>query len=121
MFERMTTLHGIPNCDQVKKARTWLAAHGIEFVFHDFRKSGIHHAMIDTWLHDVTWDVLLNRKGTTWRALSDEHKATIVDAPSASRLMLENPSIIKRPVLHVGGRTHVGFDEALYRHIFQSI
>jgi arsenate reductase len=117
----MTTLHGIPNCDQVKKARTWLAAHGIEFVFHDFKKSGIHQAMLDTWMRDVAWDVLLNRKGTTWRALDDEHKATIIDAPSAARLMLDSPSIIKRPVLYVEGHTYVGFDEALYRRIFQTI
>ncbi len=115
----MTTLHGIPNCDQVKKARAWLAAHDIDYVFHDFKKSGIDQSMIDTWLKDVAWDMLLNRKGTTWRGLSDERKTSINDARSAVQLMLESPSIIKRPVLHTAGCTHVGFDDTLYRRIFE--
>jgi len=111
-------LYGIPNCDQVKKARTWLETHKIDYVFHDFKKAGIERSMIDTWLHDVAWDVLVNRKGTTWRALPDERKTAIADDESAAALMLESPSIIKRPVLHVDGRTHVGFEEQRYRDIF---
>jgi arsenate reductase (glutaredoxin) len=114
----MTTLYGIPNCDQVKKARTWLENNKIDYVFHDFKKAGIERRMIDTWLRDVAWDVLVNRKGTTWRALPDERKAAITDGENAAKLMLESPSIVKRPVLHVGGRTHVGFDDQRYHDIF---
>jgi arsenate reductase len=114
-----TTLYGIPNCDQIKKARSWLDAHAIAYVFHDFKKSGVQPDLIKTWLNDVAWDVLVNRKGTTWRALSDERKAAIIDAASATELMQEAPSIIKRPVLSVGKRTHVGFSEALYQGLFK--
>jgi arsenate reductase len=113
-----TTLYGIPNCDQVKKARTWLDANGTPYVFHDFKKAGIDQKMIASWLRDVEWDVLVNRKGTTWRALSDERKAAIIDAHSATALMLESPSIIKRPVLSTGGKTYVGFSDAAYQQIF---
>ena len=113
------TLYGIPNCDTVKKARTWLDANGIDYVFHDFKKAGINNNMIKAWLADVAWEVLLNRKGTTWRALPDVRKAAIVDAKSATELMLESPSIIKRPVLSHDGGTHVGFSADLYQQIFK--
>ena len=93
------TLYGIPNCDTVKKARTWLTSNGVDFVFHDFKKDGIDASLVKTWLRDVPWDVLVNRKGTTWRKLPDERKAEITDAASATALMLESPSVIKRPVL----------------------
>jgi arsenate reductase len=113
------TLYGIPNCDTVKKARTWLDANGIAYTFHDFKKSGINSGLIQTWLRDVAWDVLVNRKGTTWRALSDDRKATISDAKSATALMIESPSIIKRPVLVTAGTSHVGFSDDLYQQIFK--
>ncbi|MDB5728113.1 MAG: ArsC family reductase [Noviherbaspirillum sp.] len=113
------TLHGIPNCDQVKKARTWLDAHGVAYTFHDFKKAGLTREMIGRWLADTAWDVLVNRKGTTWRALPDERKAAISDAASATQLMLEAPSIIKRPVLTGAGATQVGFSDALYQQIFK--
>ncbi|MFJ7566002.1 ArsC family reductase [Herminiimonas sp. NPDC097707] len=112
-------LYGIPNCDTVKKARTWLSSNGTDFVFHDFKKDGITRALIATWLRDVPWDVLVNRKGTTWRKLPDERKAAIVDAASATELMLESPSVIKRPVLIRNEKTTVGFSADLYQHIFQ--
>jgi arsenate reductase len=115
----MIELYGIPNCNQVKNARTWLDAHGMPYVFHDFKKSSISNEQIQTWLRDVAWDSLVNRKGTTWRALSDERKAAIQDAQSATALMIESPSIIKRPVLVTGNITHVGFSDALYQQIFQ--
>ena len=114
-----TTLYGIPNCDQVKKARTWLDTHGVAYTFHDFKKAGINRELIGGWLADVAWDVLVNRKGTTWRALADERKAAITDADSATELMLESPSIIKRPVLVNGKGTHVGFSDQLYQQIFK--
>lgn len=113
-------LYGIPNCDTVKKARTWLDRHGVAYTFHDFKKAGLNRELIDTWLADASWDVLVNRKGTTWRALSDESKAAVTDADSAARLMLESPSVIKRPVLAIDGRTHVGFTDDAYQQIFKN-
>lgn len=112
-------LYGIPNCDTVKKARTWLSDHGTDFIFHDFKKDGITRELVEGWLRDVPWDVLVNRKGTTWRKLSDERKAAIVDAASATDLMLELPSVIKRPVLVKNEHSTVGFSVDLYQRIFQ--
>jgi arsenate reductase (glutaredoxin) len=115
----MITLYGIPNCDTVKKARSWLDANGVSYTFHDFKKSGINSGLIQAWLHDVAWDVLVNRKGTTWRALSDERKTAITDDKSATALMIESPSIIKRPVLVTANKTHIGFSDDLYKQIFK--
>jgi arsenate reductase len=115
-----TTLYGIPNCDQVRKARVWLDANDIAYTFHDFKKSGISRALVTTWTAAVQWDVLVNRKGTTWRALSDARKASINNAESAMQLMLESPSIIKRPVLVSGSGIHVGFSDELYQQIFRN-
>lgn len=112
------TLYGIPNCDTVKKARTWLDRNGVAYTFHDFKKAGLTPAHVDGWLKQVEWDVLVNRKGTTWRALPDERKTAVADASSAAALMLESPSVIKRPVLEYNGQTHVGFSDANYQQIF---
>src|SRR4051812_12321007 len=115
----MTILYGIPNCDTVKKARSWLTEHAVESEFHDFKKAGVTPALIKGWLAEVPWDVLVNRKGTTWRGLPDERKAAVTDAKSAAALMLELPSVIKRPVLAAGKKVHVGFSDELYRTIFK--
>jgi arsenate reductase len=109
-----TTLYGIPNCDTVKKARTWLADHGHDFTFHDVKKQGLRREQVQGWLQDVGWETLVNRKGTTWRKLPDERKAQILDAASATDLMLENPSVIKRPVLQGVGPVTVGFSADQY-------
>ena len=107
------TLYGISNCDTVKRARTWLADHGIEHRFHDFKKAGVPPDRLDAWLDVVGWEVLLNNKGTTWRKLNDARKQAVVDAASARALMLEQPSVIKRPVVEwADGRITVGFKEA---------
>jgi arsenate reductase len=111
------TLYGIPNCDTVKKARTWLADHGHDFSFHDFKKQGLDRATVATWLEQLDWEVLVNRKGLTWRNLPDEQKAAVTDKASALELMLANPSVIKRPVLDNGGRFSVGFSPDQYRDI----
>jgi arsenate reductase (glutaredoxin) len=95
------TLFGIPNCDQVKKARTWLETEQIPYVFHDFKKAGINRALIEGWLQYLPWDSLINRKGSTWRKLDDARRAEITNPASAIALMLEQPSIIKRPVLQL--------------------
>jgi Spx/MgsR family transcriptional regulator len=105
-------LHGIPNCDTVKKARAWLAAQGLEHDFHDFKKQGVP-AALDEWIARVGWERLLNRQGTTWRKLDAATQAAAADATGAAALMRAQPSVIKRPVVHWpdGGLT-VGFDPA---------
>jgi arsenate reductase len=112
------TLYGIPNCDTVKKARTWLADHGHDFTFHDFKKQGLARETVAGWLEQLDWEVLVNRKGLTWRNLLDEQKAAVVDKASALDLMLANPSVIKRPVLDNGGNFSVGFSDAQYNSVF---
>jgi arsenate reductase len=113
-------LYGIPNCNTVKKARTWLTEHGIELPFHDFKKQGVSEELLKTWLKQVEWEKLVNRKGTTWRQLPDDAKAAVSDDAGAIRLMLEKPSIIKRPVLEKDGKLILGFDEAIYQSLFES-
>ncbi len=125
MSGKTITLFGIPNCDQVKKARIWLDTHAISHTFHDFKKSGIRADWIKIWLKDVAWDVLVNRKGTTWRALTPEQKAAICDVQSAVELMVSAPSIIKRPVVCVtdkngGSNCYAGFSDALFQQIFHA-
>jgi Spx/MgsR family transcriptional regulator len=106
-----TKLYGIPNCDTVKRARAWLAEHGVEHAFHDFKEAGVPTERLDGWLHAVGWELVLNRKGTTWRKLSDAQRAAVADAASARALMLLQPSVIKRPVVEwPDGRITVGFD-----------
>lgn len=112
------TLYGIPNCDTVKKARTWLAEHGHDFEFHDFKKQGLSRELAARWLEQLDWEVLVNRKGMTWRNLPDERKASITDKTAALELMLENPSVIKRPVLEGAGPLSVGFSADQYARIF---
>jgi len=108
----MLTVYGIPNCDTVKKARTWLAEQGLEFQFHDYKKQGVPADRLDAWIKSVGWEVLVNRQGTTWRKLDDATKAGVVDAASAKALMLVNASVIKRPVIEQDGQARVvGFDE----------
>lgn len=101
-------LYGIRNCDTVKKARKWLEEQGIAHDFHDFKKDGLDASQLQRWEQAVGWETLLNRRGTTWRKLPDEVRDTI-GAQSAHELMLENPSIIKRPVVEHGDNVSVGF------------
>jgi Spx/MgsR family transcriptional regulator len=111
----MTTVYGIPNCDTVKKARTWLAEHGVAHEFHDFKKLGVSAALLGEWMHDVAWDKLVNRAGTTYKKLSDADKAAVVDAASARALLLAHSSAIKRPVVRwAAGALTVGFDAAVF-------
>ncbi|MDE2419192.1 MAG: ArsC family reductase [Burkholderiales bacterium] len=106
----MITLYGIPNCDTVKKARTWLTDRGVDFQFHDFKKQGVPQPQIDTWLAAAGWETLINRKGTAWRGLDEATKATVVDAVSARAVALVSPSVIKRPVVEwADGSITVGF------------
>ena len=109
------TLYGIPNCDTVKKARAWLVEHKVAHQFYDFKKQGVPQPDIDLWLAAVGWEKLLNRKGTMWRNLAPAQQAAVTDAASARTLMLEVPSVIKRPVMAWGGGSYtVGFDAAVW-------
>ncbi len=113
----MVTLYGIKNCDTIKKARAWLQAAGIEYAFHDYKKDGLSAELLDSFLAELSWEDLLNKRGTTWRALPDDVKAGI-DAASAKALMLDNPSIIKRPLLDTGNRKVLGFSADDYSALF---
>ena len=108
-----TTLHGIRNCDTMKKAWTWLDEHGIAYDFHDYKKQGIERETLESWVRAVGWEVLLNRAGTTFKKLPDADKLGI-DAARAVDLMLAQPSMIKRPVLATGDRLIVGFKPEVY-------
>jgi len=103
------TLYGIPNCDTVKKARAFLAERGVAHAFHDYKKQGVP-AALDGWLVSLGWERLLNRQGTTWRKLDPARQAAVYDAASAKALMLEQPSVIRRPVVVRGEELRVGFD-----------
>lgn len=113
----MITLYGIPNCDTMKKARKWLDANGVEYRFHDFKKLGLERERLLDWSRKAGWEILLNRRGMMWRKLSAEAKANI-DEASALEIMLETPTIIKRPVLDLDGEIIVGFSEAKYSELF---
>ena len=104
------TLYGIPNCDSVKKARAWLTDHAAAYQFHDFKKLGVPADVLPQWLTAAGWSTLLNRQGTTWRKLDEATRLAVVDAASATALMLAQPSVIKRPVvLWRDGSVSVGF------------
>ncbi len=114
----MIELYGIPNCDTMKKARAWLAEHGIDYRFHDYKKEGIDETRLRDWIAQVGWETLLNRRGMMWRKVPPEVREHI-DEASALRLMRETPSIIKRPVLiDEQGQVHVGFKPDQYEALF---
>ena len=103
-------VYGIPSCDSVKKARTWLQNHGVDHEFHDFKKQGVPEPELDLWLKACGWEVVLNRKGTTWRKLDAATQAGVTDATTAKALMRIQASVIKRPVIAwPSGKVTVGF------------
>lgn len=108
------TLYGIKACDTMKKAMRWLEEHGLDYQFHDYKKQPIDAASLERWCNGHGWEVILNRKGTTFRKLDEEQKADL-DQSKAIALMLSNNSMIKRPVLDVGERTLVGFSADTYQ------
>ncbi|MCL6705856.1 ArsC family reductase [Pseudomonas sp. R2.Fl] len=107
------TIYGIKNCDTMKKARQWLDDNGRPYAFHDYKASGIDRAKLTAWAGEVGWEKLLNRAGTTFKKLPEEAKSDI-DEGKAIALMLEQPSMIKRPVLETGNGIVVGFKPDLY-------
>lgn len=113
-------LYGIPNCNTVKKARAWLAEHHANVQFHDFRKDGVDEALLNGWLAQFPWEKLINRAGMTWRNLDEQTKTSMRDNASAVKLMVEKPSVIKRPVLVEDGKIlALGFDEATYQNLLK--
>ena len=107
------TIHGIKACDTMHKARAWLEARGVGYDFHDYKTQGVTRSLLEAWARQVGWEVLLNRAGTTFRKLPDADKQELTEA-KAIALMLAQPSMIKRPVLDVGGELIVGFKPEIY-------
>jgi len=117
MSKATITVYGIPNCESVKKARVWLTDHGIDYVFHDFKKQGVPPEAVDLWLQQVGWEVLVNRKGTTWRKLDAALQASVVDNASARDLMLAHASVTKRPVVVQGQTVIVGVNPEAWARV----
>ncbi len=110
-------LYGISNCDTVRKARRWLKEHGIDYQFHDLRQDGLDAAKLEYWNSKAGWEILLNKRGTSWRQLAAQVRDNI-DEQSALDQMLLNPTLIKRPVLEYKNQVHVGFDTDRYTKLF---
>ena len=112
----MVKIYGIPNCDTMKKARRWLKDNGIEYEFHDYKRLGVPEKELNNWVRRAGWETVLNKRGTTWRKLDDSVRNS-VDEASAIKLMLANPSIIKRPVLVSGELLLIGFRQEDYQQL----
>ena len=110
-------IYGISNCDTVKKAKNWLDKHNIDYQFHDFRKQGLDKKIIDGWLKTVTWDKILNKRSTSWRNLDPSIQQTINES-NVVDLIIENPTLIKRPVMDVNDTITIGFNSDTYEGIF---
>lgn len=112
----MLTLYGIKNCDTVKKARRWLEDHGVEYQFHDFRQDGLNKKQLSGWVEQLGWEVIVNKRSTTWRNLSDKDKELTTNS-QAIKLLLANPTLIKRPVVQSNKLLLVGFNENEFKKI----
>ena len=111
-------IYGIPNCGSVKKARTFFEEKGITYDFHDYKKLGVDEEHLQSWSREFGWEKVLNRKGLTWRNLDETLKHEITDESSAIKLMKDNTSTIKRPVIESDKGNTIGFDEKEYEYIF---
>jgi arsenate reductase len=103
-------MYGVKNCDTIKKARSWLDDNGVAYTFHDYKKDGADEALVRSFIKQVGWEILVNKRGTTWRKLSKEQQESVNNENAAVKIMLQNPSIIKRPILDLGKKLIVGFD-----------
>jgi Spx/MgsR family transcriptional regulator len=110
------TLYGIKNCDTMKKARAWLDGRGVDYVFHDYKTAGLPESLARAWVDELGWESLVNRKGTTWRKLPEDVRASM-DAEAALRAIVANPSLVRRPVLDTGNERLVGFDPDRYHEV----
>lgn len=113
------TMYGIPNCDTIKKAKKWLEAEGVEYQFHDYRKQGIDKAMVETFCQQLGWENVVNKRGTTYRQLTQEQKDNL-NQESAIELLVEQPAMIKRPILVINNDYHLGFKADQYATIFHN-
>ncbi len=113
----MITLYGIKNCDTVKKARTWLEQHNVDYRFHDFRADGLTAAQVAQWIADLGLDALVNKRSTTWKELDETIKNQFNEA-TAVEVISEYPTLVKRPLLDTGGQQYVGFKDSEYNRIF---
>lgn len=111
-------VYGIPNCDTTKKAITWLNKNKISFYFHDYKQEGISNQKLEAWCTNEGWETIFNKRSTTWRALSKAVQDKITGQSSAVKLMMGNNSIIKRPVIELGNKIFIGFDEAAFVKYF---
>ncbi len=110
-------MYGIANCDTIKKAKNWLTEHEVDFTFHDYRKQSVPEDVLTSAIAKLGWEPLVNKRGTTYRNLSDEQKGAL-SAATALPLMVEQPAIIKRPLLAVNDDFHLGFKAAQYAEVF---
>lgn len=115
----MIELFGIPNCDKVRAARKWLEQSNIEYTFRNIREDTLNKKQLKKWCTTLGWEELLNRRSTSWRALPETNKQDI-DQDKAIALIIENPTLMKRPLLVYGQQLQVGFDKAQYQKIFKS-
>lgn len=113
----MITLYGIKNCDSVKKAKKWLEQHQIDYQFHDFRQDGLTQDKVENWLNQIDWQILLNKRGTTYRQLTDEVKQSIT-ADNVATLLTQNSTLIKRPVVEFNNQYSVGFSADKWAELF---
>lgn len=111
----MLHVYGIKNCNTVKKALDWLNENQIEFTFHDYKKESAQESKLKEWQKKVSWEELVNKKGTTWKKLTPEQQAAVVDEASARKVLLQNNSMIKRPVIEVDNELILGFNEDTYK------
>jgi arsenate reductase len=118
LTSKQVTIYGIKNCDTMKKARAWLDAEQVTYVFHDYKKDGIERARLEGWAQQAGWETLLNRAGLTFRALPEADKAALTPKKAVA-LMAAQPSMIRRPVLDLGGKLLVGFKPDLYEKAFR--
>ena len=112
------TVYGIPNCDTIKKTMEWFKKNKINFNFYDYKKEGIYKNKLTEWCNKVSWEILLNKKSTTWRSLSLSEQEKTTSQSAAINLMIENTSIIKRPVTESGDKLFIGFDEVAFAKYF---
>ena len=117
MPDQKPVMYGINNCDTIKKAKSWLNEHHIDFDFHDYKKLGIEHSQLTQWVQQLGWEQLINKRGTSWRKLDESSKQNM-DDQLAVTVMMDNPSIIKRPLLVMGEQKILGFDQQQYQQLF---
>lgn len=114
----MTKLYGIPNCDTVKKAKKWLTNENISYDFHDFKKQGLEQNKVESWLAQLDWQKLLNKRGLTWRQL-DQQTKDAVNEQNVAKLLVAHPTLIKRPVVEHNDQVSVGFNDAQFTALFK--